>query len=141
MVEGPQTHVPLPPEIQKSLENYAAIEYVDIDGQKYVVKQREVQDNKPTDSDPASHAFAKHEKYITLEDGTVFTVEQKIQLKAQPVGPLIYDLPIKTRVVPVTVEGIRDNEGKFHPIKKGNIDREGRIQPTRQQVLDELLPK
>lgn len=49
MVEGPQTHVPLPPEIQKSLENYAAIEYVDIDGQKYVVKQREVQDNKPTD--------------------------------------------------------------------------------------------
>lgn len=53
-------------------------------------------------------------------------------------GPLVQDAPVHTREQPIVVRGVYDKDKKFHPVKEGYTDKEGKIQPTRKQILDDL---
>ncbi|HOU75652.1 MAG TPA: hypothetical protein PK957_00835 [Candidatus Dojkabacteria bacterium] len=115
------------------------VDYVEIDGQKYRVQERQVPNNtQPVPGIPDSLSLTKSERYIVTKDGQELIVRNNLEYKEVSNGPFISDAPEKKGLVPISVPGVFDEKGNFHPIKKGYYDEERGLQPTRKQILEDL---
>lgn len=124
------------PEKTQTLENLwlkPQIEYIEMDGEEYVVQTEE-----PTFDPENPQKISPPKKYIEIE-GKKQYLEPGFITKIVSEEITIYDIPRSTSFEPQLTRGIYDKDGKFHPVKKGYRTENGVIVPTRDQVLADLI--